>query len=482
MLVVILVADLLWRASENKKVKSYNVDCFVDQGNNPIKTSKINNFITISVSNILFHIYFFRLTGFGLALTDILVKKLPFSSNFGSAAIIIKDIMPQKLLIGCYIGMAAILVAPNFVKIPISLQMMAISIVIIVIASINAAKRERKRKLEGSEQERDVIGRDQAYRFPIVASLALFGMFLAFKYLPKEWVSFLLTLYGICFGGLAFATVIGALLTNVPSLPPVFTKEFGCKDYITITICDAIGLVIATPIAIWYYKTKAGLANNILASALALSGVDMLAISEFQTAAILLSGLFVYDIFWVFGSKSVFGSNVMVSVAKQFEGPIKLVFPQFPGASSKDMSMLGLGDIVVPGLFVALMLRFDIRNVSLTSPFPTRLPYFSAAVLSYFAGLVATYVALTVFSAAQPALLYLVPSCLLTAVGMAAMKGELSDLINYSEEDPAKDDSNEKDKAKRVIDSNGTESEVSELLDDQSDPVGSIVKESKKDQ
>ena len=36
----------------------------------------------------------------------------------------------------------------------------------------------------------------------------------------------------------------------------------------------------------------------------------------------LKGGLFFYDIFWVFGT------DVMVTVAKSFEAPIKLVFPQ----------------------------------------------------------------------------------------------------------------------------------------------------------
>lgn len=38
--------------------------------------------------------------------------------------------------------------------------------------------------------------------------------------------------------------------------------------------------------------------------------------------AVLLSGLFVYDIFWVFGTP------VMVTVAKSLDAPIKLLFPR----------------------------------------------------------------------------------------------------------------------------------------------------------
>lgn len=359
--------------------------------------------------------------------------------------------MTRQLLIGGYVSLIACLVGPLFVKVPVAAQMMSISTLIIVIASINAAQRERARQLLGPDKAdpRDVIGRDQAYKFPLVASTALLGMFLAFKYLPKDWVSFLLTIYGVVFGGLAFAGVLSSLIEQLPSIPPILKKEVGIKEYVLVTACDGLGLVLAAPFTVWYYKTRAGLPNNILACGLALSGIDLLAISEFKASAILLCGLFVYDIFWVFGSKPVFGSNVMVSVAKQFEGPIKLVFPQFPGAGPENTSMLGLGDIVVPGLFIALMLRFDLRKLALDKQlnltFKT-VPYFVGAIGSYFAGLVATYIALTVFKAAQPALLYLVPSCLLAAIGMAAFKGELRQLIDYTEEEEDdKKKKNEKD-------------------------------------
>ena len=65
-------------------------------------------------------------------------------------------------------------------------------------------------------------------------------------------------------------------------------------------------------------------------------------------ATLLPGGLFFYDIFWVFGTK------VMVTVAKSFEAPIKLVFPQDlleNGLGATNMAMLGLGDIVIPGQF-----------------------------------------------------------------------------------------------------------------------------------
>ena len=70
---------------------------------------------------------------------------------------------------------------------------------------------------------------------------------------------------------------------------------------------------------------------------------------------LLLSLLFFYDIFFVFGT------DVMLTVAKSIDAPIKLMFPRIPkeGEEGPQYSMLGLGDIVIPGIFVSLCLRFD---------------------------------------------------------------------------------------------------------------------------
>lgn len=50
--------------------------------------------------------------------------------------------------------------------------------------------------------------------------------------------------------------------------------------------------------------------------------------------------------------------------AKSFDAPIKLLFPRALEEGSKltPFSMLGLGDIVIPGIFVALVLRYDVLH------------------------------------------------------------------------------------------------------------------------
>jgi len=50
----------------------------------------------------------------------------------------------------------------------------------------------------------------------------------------------------------------------------------------------------------------------------------------------------------------------MVSIAKSFDAPIKLLFPT--SNSVRPFSMLGLDDIVIPGIFVALAFQFDVSR------------------------------------------------------------------------------------------------------------------------
>lgn len=153
----------------------------------------------------------------------------------------------------------------------------------------------------------------------------------------------------------------------------------------------------------------------------------MLSLGSVDVGMILLGGLFFYDIFWVFFTP------VMVTVAKSFEAPIKLLFIRSlsleDGAMKPQFSMLGLGDIVIPGIYIALLLRMDHKRGFDKSN------YFGPVFVSYILGLVATLVVMNVFQHAQPALLYLVPACLGSTFLVALKKGEVRFIFNWTEVD-----------------------------------------------
>lgn len=131
----------------------------------------------------------------------------------------------------------------------------------------------------------------------------------------------------------------------------------------------------------------------------------------------------------------VFCTPVMVSVAKNFEAPIKLLFPRtslraaYAAGAAPQFAMLGLGDIVLPGLFVALCLRYDAERRFKSA-------YFQVVFWAYCGGVAATILVMNVFKAAQPALLYIVPATLGAAAGAAALRGELRAVWDWEEAPP----------------------------------------------
>ncbi|KAK4356471.1 hypothetical protein RND71_025442 [Anisodus tanguticus] len=133
---------------------------------------------------------------------------------------------------------------------------------------------------------------------------------------------------------------------------------------------------------------------------------------------VLSAGLFVYDIFWVFFTP------VMVSVAKSFDAPIKLLFPI--ADAKRPFSMLGLGDIVIPGIFVALALRFDVSRGKEPQ-------YFKSAFLGYTFGLALTIFVMNWFQAAQPALLYIVPAVIGFLAVHCLWNGDVKPLLEFDE-------------------------------------------------
>jgi len=308
--------------------------------------------------------------------------------------------------------------------------------------SVNHQKEQKE-----SSEKPDIMTKTDAMMFPIIASCALFGLYVFFKIFSKEYINYLLTGYFFVLGVLALAHLIAPVISKlVPSSIPFipfhikFTKGVN-EDLIDykFTSYDIVCLVLSSIIGVWYLFKKHWIANNLFGLAFAVNGVELLHLNNIITGCILLGGLFVYDIFWVFGT------NVMVTVAKSFEAPIKLVFPQdllANGLNASNFAMLGLGDIVIPGIFIALLLRFDCslkRKSSL---------YFWATFIAYFLGLMATIFVMHVYKHAQPALLYLVPACVATPILVAAVRGELKQLFAYEDHPEEKPVAEKKEKTK----------------------------------
>uniref|UniRef100_A0A7N6B6P0 Signal peptide peptidase-like 2B n=1 Tax=Anabas testudineus TaxID=64144 RepID=A0A7N6B6P0_ANATE len=151
----------------------------------------------------------------------------------------------------------------------------------------------------------------------------------------------------------------------------------------------------------------------------------------FKACTLLLTVLFVYDVFFVFITPFITksGESIMVEVAAGPSNsttheklPMVLKVPRLNSSPlalcDRPFSLLGFGDVLVPGLLVAYCHRFDILTQS------SRI-YSVACTIAYGIGLLITFVALAVMQKGQPALLYLVPCTLLTSLAVALWRKEL---------------------------------------------------------
>lgn len=223
---------------------------------------------------------------------------------------------------------------------------------------------------------------------------------------------------------------------------------------LTVTAFDIVCLILSAIQVAIYIISKSWIYNNILAIVFCIHALQFLFLGNFKNGAILLSLLFFYDIFFVFGT------DVMLTVAKNIDAPIKLQFPRDLTADPPVYSILGLGDIVLPGVFMSLCLRFDfLKNLNIgkfsdlaegerkgkydtnsmvkyliaTSNGASKW-YFISVIIGYLVAIFTTVVIMIIFDHGQPALLYLVPGCLLSVAVCALVRGEIKQVIEFSEE------------------------------------------------
>ena len=236
--------------------------------------------------------------------------------------------------------------------------------------------------------------------------------------------------------------------------------------------------------------------TNMLGFSFSYSALQLMSPTTFWTGTLVLTSLFFYDIYFVFFTP------LMITVATKLDIPVKLLFPRPLGPdedpAKKAMSMLGLGDIVLPGIMIGLALRFDLylyylkkqrtakqvssavaevstdmektqddaksddldsakgivkaTYFSATGGWGERFwlgqkisaeaeggsfpkTYFHASVTGYIIGMLCTLGVMHVFQHGQPALLYLVPGVLISLWGTALARGELKTMWEYTEAD-----------------------------------------------
>ncbi|XP_022667328.1 signal peptide peptidase-like 3 isoform X1 [Varroa jacobsoni] len=354
-----------------------------------------------------------------------------------------------------------------------------ISILLIVYGSFRSLNMEQEAKLKEKEA-RSTLLRDgekspqdtnnvqtldtmQALCLPLGASVSLLVMFFFFDSMQMLFAvaTAVVATVALAFLLLPMCQYIMRPCSNGQKI------SFGVCGRFTAAELASFALSLAI-VCVWVL-TGHWLLMDAMGMGLCVAFIAFVRLPSLKVSTLLLTGLLIYDVFWVFFSSYIFNANVMVKVATrpadnpvgaisrklhitaQNEGPKlslpgKLVFPSVH--QQGHFSMLGLGDIVMPGLLLCFVLRYDAyKKAQLLSSIETgtlppgslpgtlpppplplslyRISYFHCSLIGYFLGLLTATVSSEVFKAAQPALLYLVPFTLLPLLLMAYLKGDL---------------------------------------------------------
>mmetsp|Transcript_69318 Transcript_69318/g.196438 ORF Transcript_69318/g.196438 Transcript_69318/m.196438 type:complete len:488 (-) Transcript_69318:20-1483(-) len=346
--------------------------------------------------------------------------------------------------------LGAILLTASLVILPTAMQMVGYAASIIYIGAHHSLAMFRKDPETGESREVEAVSRRDAMLFPVVGSAALAGLYGLSRLLGKRPVNSMLTGQLALVGVTALAESIRPLIAplfpeemrrrtifwsvKVPHLGKVF-KEFEKPWRLHFGKVHMVAYGIAVVVSVAYLLTGHWSFHNAFAASFCLQAVALISFGRFDVGLLLLGGLCCYDLFWLFTT------DATVSVATRFSGPTKIIFPLCWDPWKQ--LILGLGDIIVPGAFVAMCLRFDARNVESDgaealdafSSFPK--PNFWIAFGAYLAALLATGLLMSLSGRERPAMVCLVPAVMLALLGASHLRGQLEQLFAYSEEELA---------------------------------------------
>ncbi|ETO75923.1 hypothetical protein F444_08569 [Phytophthora nicotianae P1976] len=213
----------------------------------------------------------------------------------------------------------------------------------------------------------------------------------------------------------------------------------------TARLSEVLGLLFSISVAVvWYlHRRTYWVLQDIMGISLCFVFLRTVQLPNLKVATILLTLAFCYDVFFVFLSPIFFGSSVMEDVATG--GPAAYTktgypgvdycerYPKYPACIDPEpmpmllvlprimdwaggASMLGLGDIILPGMLLSFTLRFDCAHGSTN--------YFRLMAIGYAVGLALANLAVMITDMGQPALMYLVPTTLGSLVIVSKRNGD----------------------------------------------------------
>ena len=216
------------------------------------------------------------------------------------------------------------------------------------------------------------------------------------------------------------------------SRPPV-------SGFILFFLCASLSVTWA----ILRHEPYAWVFQDILGCAFCIFMIKIIRLSSFKISSILLMLFFIYDVFYVFITPFLTPKreSIMVKIATGGAGsgmskerlPLLFKLPKISTPTiglcfGVNYSLLGFGDVILPGFHVGFCAAWDViisfrKSIKLHS-------YFVSSLIGYSAGLGFTFLAVALTGVGQPALLYLTPSCLFSTLIVAIKRKELRQIWN----------------------------------------------------
>jgi len=355
--------------------------------------------------------------------------------------------------------LAALLVVGRLVLIPVPLQMLGYTGSIVYVGAHRSLSMFDKDSETGEALRVETLSRRDAALVPALCLVLVVSLYATHKCFGANRVYVLLTVF---FSGLVLAALAESIrLLVAPLLPekvsrqtlhlkmprlrrlvcrlvPSYAPE-GDEDAWALHCGRLVHIPIAVLISLVYLKTEDQTLHNIFAACFALQVLTLVSLGRFAIGIVLLGGLALYDAFRISGALAAVTSEA---------GSLGLVQVILPMSwDPRRQLTIGIGNIAVPGVFVAMCLRFDAQshlrsgreavNAFVDFPKPCFWSTFCACSLA---------VLISGCSVAEPALLHLVPGTLIIFVGMCYVRGQLGEMWAYNEEDllPSKDAKSDK--------------------------------------
>jgi hypothetical protein len=129
-----------------------------------------------------------------------------------------------------------------------------------------------------------------------------------------------------------------------------------------VLVFDILSFILAGCLVGSYLLTKNWILNNLIALCLVYMFLQGISIPKLKIGALLFVVFMIYDIFWVFVSDYIFTKSVMVTVATSVDLPIKLCMPHLGALPLKHCSIIGLGDLIFPGLVMSYASNYGLKK------------------------------------------------------------------------------------------------------------------------